>query len=164
MSTIKTALSAATILAATTFGAAADPVLEPTTQKFIDGLAGAKPIYTLSPSDARDVLAGAQKGDVKKLAAKEENLTIKAGPTGSIKLRVVRPEGAKGKLPVVMYFHGGGWVLGDAETHVACATPSTCSDRTLPRRIFETASMPSRNRLPMGGYAGRSRTTTSTVI
>ncbi len=117
MSTIKTALSAATILAATTFGAAADPVLEPTTQKFIDGLAGAKPIYTLSPSDARDVLAGAQKGDVKKLAAREENLTIKAGPTGSIKLRVVRPEGAKGKLPVVMYFHGGGWVLGDAETH-----------------------------------------------
>ncbi|EPE97955.1 alpha/beta hydrolase [Rhizobium grahamii] len=117
MSTVKTALSAAAILAATTLGAAADPVLEPTTQKFIDALASAKPIYTLSPADARAVLAGAQKGDVKKLAAKEENLTIKAGPTGSIKLRVVRPEGAKGKLPVVMYFHGGGWVLGDADTH-----------------------------------------------
>ncbi len=117
MSTIKTALSAATILAATTLGAAADPVLEPTTQKFIDALAGSKPIYTLSPADARNVLAGAQKGDVKKLAAQEENLTIKAGPTGEIKLRIVRPVHAKGTLPVVMYFHGGGWVLGDADTH-----------------------------------------------
>jgi len=117
MSTAKTALSAAVILAATTLGAAADPVLEATTQKFINALAGSKPIYALSPSDARNVLAGAQKGDAKKLAAKEENLTIKAGPTGSIKLRVVRPEGVKGKLPVVMYFHGGGWVLGDADTH-----------------------------------------------
>ncbi|WP_413709962.1 alpha/beta hydrolase [Rhizobium sp. Rhizsp82] len=117
MSTIKTALSAATILAATTLGAAADPVLEPTTQKLIDALAGSKPIYTLSPADARNVLAGAQKGDVKKLAAQEENLTIKAGPTGEIKLRIVRPVHAKGTLPVVMYFHGGGWVLGDADTH-----------------------------------------------
>jgi len=117
MSIIKTALSAATILAATTLGAAADPVLEPATQKFIDALAGSKPIYTLSPADARNVLAGAQKGDVKKLAAQEENLTIKAGPTGEIKLRIVRPAHAKGTLPVVMYFHGGGWVLGDADTH-----------------------------------------------
>jgi len=117
MSIIKTALSAATILAATTLGAAADPVLEPATQKFIDALAGSKPIYTLSPADARNVLAGAQKGDLKKLAAQEENLTIKAGPTGEIKLRIVRPAHAKGTLPVVMYFHGGGWVLGDADTH-----------------------------------------------
>ena len=69
MSTIKNVLSAAAILAATTVGAAAEPVLEPTTQKFIDALAGGKPIYTLSPADARDVLAGAQKIEVKKLPA-----------------------------------------------------------------------------------------------
>jgi acetyl esterase len=117
MSTIKTAVSAAALLAASAAGAFADPVLEPTTQKFIDSLAGAKPIYTLSPADARNVLAGAQKGDVKKLPAEEEDKVIKAGPTGSIKLRIVRPQGAKGALPVVMYFHGGGWVLGDADTH-----------------------------------------------
>ncbi|MBB3309299.1 acetyl esterase [Rhizobium sp. BK196] len=117
MSTIKTAVSAAAILAASTAGAFADPVLEPTTQKFIDSLAGSKPIYTFSPADARNILSGAQKGDVKKLAAQEEDKVIKAGPTGSVKLRIVRPEGAKGTLPVVMYFHGGGWVLGDADTH-----------------------------------------------
>lgn len=117
MSTIKTAVSAAAILAASAIGAFADPVLEPTTQKFIDSLAGSKPIYTFSPADARNILAGAQKGDVKKLAAQEEDKVIKAGPTGSVKLRVVRPEGARGTLPVIMYFHGGGWVLGDADTH-----------------------------------------------
>jgi acetyl esterase len=40
----------------------AAPVLEPTTQNFVDALtaAGGPPIYTLSPDDARDVLAGAQ--------------------------------------------------------------------------------------------------------
>ncbi|WP_416064340.1 alpha/beta hydrolase [Rhizobium sp. ZK1] len=114
---IKTAVSAAAILAASAIGAFADPVLEPTTQKFIDSLAGSKPIYTFSPDEARNILAGAQKGDVKKLAAREEDKVIKVGPTGSVKLRIVRPEGAKGTLPVVMYFHGGGWVLGDADTH-----------------------------------------------
>jgi acetyl esterase len=117
MSTIKTAVSAAAILAASAIGAFADPVLEPTTQKFIDSLAGSKPIYTFSPTDARNILAGAQKGDVKKLAAQEEDKVIKVGPTGSVKLRIVRPEGAKGTLPVILYFHGGGWVLGDADTH-----------------------------------------------
>jgi acetyl esterase len=117
MSTIKTAVSAAAILAASAIGAFADPVLEPTTQKFIDSLAGSKPIYTFSPADARNILAGAQKDDVKKLAAQEENKVIKVGPTGSVKLRIVRPEGAKGTLPVILYFHGGGWVLGDADTH-----------------------------------------------
>src|SRR5690606_15932319 len=35
----------------------------------------------------------------------------------SIPLTIVRPEGAKGELPVFMFFHGGGWVLGDYPTH-----------------------------------------------
>lgn len=35
----------------------------------------------------------------------------------SIKLQVVRPTNVKGDLPVFMFFHGGGWVLGDFPTH-----------------------------------------------
>ncbi|WP_252275741.1 alpha/beta hydrolase fold domain-containing protein, partial [Pseudomonas subflava] len=35
----------------------------------------------------------------------------------SIPLTIVRPEGVKGELPVFMFFHGGGWVLGDYPTH-----------------------------------------------
>jgi acetyl esterase len=32
-------------------------------------------------------------------------------------VRIVRPEGNTGALPVLIYFHGGGWALGDKETH-----------------------------------------------
>ena len=97
----------------------AAPVLEPTTQKFIDALAaaGGPPIYTLSPDAARDVLAGAQAQPVAKLPAAIEDTTFPVGPTGSVRIRIVRPQGASGALPVVMHFHGGGWILGDKETH-----------------------------------------------
>ncbi|HLK54434.1 MAG TPA: alpha/beta hydrolase [Candidatus Angelobacter sp.] len=44
-----------------------------------------------------------------------------AGPSAigsrNVKLRIFRPEGNINRLPVVMYFHGGGWVLGDADTY-----------------------------------------------
>jgi acetyl esterase/lipase len=97
----------------------APPVLEPTTQKFIDALAaaGGPPIYTLSPDAARDVLAGAQAQPVAKLPASIEDTTFPVGPTGSARIRLVRPQGQSGVLPVVMHFHGGGWILGDKETH-----------------------------------------------
>jgi acetyl esterase len=35
----------------------------------------------------------------------------------TIRLRVYRPRGAAGKLPVMFYFHGGGWVIGNVDTH-----------------------------------------------
>jgi acetyl esterase len=97
----------------------AAPVLEPATQKFLDSLAaaGGPPIYTLSPDAARDVLAGAQAQPVAKLPAAIEDTTFPVGPTGSVRIRIVRPQGASGALPVVMHFHGGGWILGDKETH-----------------------------------------------
>lgn len=34
-----------------------------------------------------------------------------------LELTIVRPAGVKGTLPVFMFFHGGGWVLGDYPTH-----------------------------------------------
>ena len=40
-----------------------------------------------------------------------------AGPKGKLDLRIFRPAGNRSVLPVVMYFHGGGWVLGDVETY-----------------------------------------------
>jgi acetyl esterase len=95
------------------------PVLEPTTQKFIDALeaAGGPPLYTLTPEAARDVLANAQSIPVTKLPASIEETTFPVGPTGSVRIRIVRPQGAGIDLPVVMHFHGGGWILGDKETH-----------------------------------------------
>lgn len=109
-----------TVSTAQADGSAADgSALEPTTQHFIDALTakGGPAIYTLSPADARNVLAGAQAGPAAKLPADIEAKTLPVGPTGKTQVHVVRPAGAKGVLPVVMYFHGGGWVLGDEATH-----------------------------------------------
>lgn len=95
------------------------PVLEPNTQRFIDALAtqGGKPLCDLSYEDARKVLEDAQAIDVRKLPADVEDRVFPVGPTGEVSVRIYRPAGAKGLLPVVMYFHGGGWVLGSKQTH-----------------------------------------------
>jgi len=92
--------------------------LEPATQSFVDSLVGSAPLYTLSPEAARDVLAGAQKSVSVTLApASAEDRVLNVGPKGRTNIRVYRPENAQGTLPVVIYAHGGGWVLGDRETH-----------------------------------------------
>ncbi|RCK32056.1 lipase [Thalassospira xiamenensis] len=122
MNTFKTTVASAAIALATTLTATtalADPVLENNTQNFINVLnaSGGAPIYTLSPADARNVLAGAQAGPIAKRAADVTDTVFPVGPTGETRVRIVRPEGNIDRLPVVVYFHGGGWVLGDKETH-----------------------------------------------
>jgi len=79
---------------------------------------GGPQLYTLSPADARLLLLNVQKSvNVTKLPADSEDRTIPGGPTGTISLRIIRPQGASGSLPGILYFHGGGWILGDKETH-----------------------------------------------
>jgi len=94
------------------------PALEPTAQAFVDGLSGGKPIQTLTPVEARGVLSSVQKAAEVKLAEVQiKDLALPLGPTGSTNIRVIRPAGATGVLPAIIYMHGGGWVLGDRETH-----------------------------------------------
>lgn len=93
------------------------PTLELHTQQFIDGLAGSPPIHSLSPAEARCVLERAQSIPVGKPGAKIEDTAIPVGPTGSVPVRIVRPAGAIDVLPAVIYIHGGGWILGDRNTH-----------------------------------------------
>lgn len=38
-------------------------------------------------------------------------------PYGDARVRVIKPQGAEGSLPAIVYMHGGGWVLGNAGTH-----------------------------------------------
>src|SRR5215469_22113 len=95
----------------------AEPALEPHTQQFVDGLAGAPPIYSLSPADARSVLTRAQSIPVGKPSAQIEDIAFPVGPTGSVPVRIVRAASTLEVLPVVLYFHGGGWILGDRDTH-----------------------------------------------
>src|SRR5262245_45389701 len=94
-------------------------VLDQKTQAFVDALAaqGGKPIYELSFQAARQVLEDAQSIDVPKLPADLEERVFPVGPTGEVSVRIYRPKGAGRDLPVVMYTHGGGWILGSKNTH-----------------------------------------------
>lgn len=91
--------------------------IEPKTREFLEKInsAGGPQIYELSPEDARNVLREVQKVDVIKPPVDIEDLKIPGGPNGEISIRIFRPKGNKEKLPVVMYFHGAGWVLGDKD-------------------------------------------------
>jgi acetyl esterase len=77
------------------------------------------PLYTLSPDDARAVLSGLQANTTKlQLPSEIENRIISVGSDGELLIHVVRPPGSNNEtLPVVMYFHGGGWILGGFDTH-----------------------------------------------
>ncbi|MHC8305154.1 alpha/beta hydrolase [Pseudomonas sp. PB3P13] len=108
-----------TLLALSIHSAFAGDGVEHNTQAFLDVLnAGTgKPIEQLSPKDARAVLVGAQAGvklTLPKADVSEKTIQVDGQ---SISLTIVRPAGVKGELPVFMFFHGGGWVLGDFPTH-----------------------------------------------
>jgi acetyl esterase len=93
--------------------------LEPAAQAFADALATnpGPPLYTLAPAEARAVLDNTQSGPITMPDAEVEQHTIPGGPTGTISIVLVRPADHNGKLPAVIYTHGGGWVLGNFGTH-----------------------------------------------
>lgn len=98
---------------------AKDPRLSREVRGFLRRLngAGAPPLETLSPEEARKVLSEAQASVPVDLSGIEvAERTIQAGGY-TVKLHIVRPAGAQDVLPVFMFIHGGGWVLGDFPTH-----------------------------------------------
>lgn len=92
--------------------------LEPAAASFAKAAAAGQPIYELDYADARAVLAGVQADKVEASAATiTKDLVWKMGPTGAVRIRIVRPVAEQGNLPAVLYYHGGGWVMGDRNTH-----------------------------------------------
>ncbi|UII33242.1 alpha/beta hydrolase [Fulvivirga ulvae] len=92
--------------------------VEKETREFLKAVHGnsGPQIYELSIEDARKVLINAQTGDYEKLPVDIQEKTItQNGKT--VNLKVIKPKNAKGKLPALMYFHGGGWILGNDFTH-----------------------------------------------
>ena len=98
---------------------AADPRLSRGVKAFLKVLnsSGGQPLETLPPLEAREVLVNAQASVRVDLSGIEESEKTIAADGYSIKLNIVRPQGVKGKLPVFIFVHGGGWVLGDYPTH-----------------------------------------------
>jgi acetyl esterase/lipase len=93
--------------------------VEHNTQAFLDALnaGGGKPMEQMTAKEARAVLVGAQAGvklTLPKADVSQKTINVDGQDIG---LTIVRPAGVKGTLPVFMFFHGGGWVLGDFPTH-----------------------------------------------
>lgn len=101
-------------------------MLDPQAKAYLDLLAslGAPPLHTLAAPQARTAYKKARAiaqpappevGAVAALSAE--------GPAGAIPLRYYRPLGtaAGDVLPVLVFLHGGGWTIGDLDTHdVVC--------------------------------------------
>lgn len=83
----------------------------------------------LTPDDLRQSYAGlAMPADVPGVITEDRTIP---GPGGDLALRIYRPEGA-GVTPVVVFFHGGGWVIGDLDTHDGgCRSLTAASGCTL---------------------------------
>lgn len=78
---------------------------------------GGPPIETLTPSEARKVLVDAQAAVLLDLPACDiEEKTITQDGL-EVSLTIVRPAGSTAKLPAFIFVHGGGWILGDFQTH-----------------------------------------------
>jgi acetyl esterase len=91
-------------------------VLEPPAQALADATARPPLIYELGVEGARKALDDIQGAPIDKLPVDEEWINV-AADAGDVAVRIVRPPALDGPLPVVLYMHGGGWVLGNAGTH-----------------------------------------------
>jgi acetyl esterase len=92
----------------------------PEVQTILDFLAaaGETPQEQLTPTELRTAYALMSATGTKAEMASAGDRTV-PGPAGDIPVRVYVPTGEPGPRPVLVYFHGGGWVIGDLDTHDA---------------------------------------------
>ncbi|MFD5632085.1 alpha/beta hydrolase [Streptomyces sp. NPDC127072] len=93
-----------------------DVILEPAAQDFADAAAKPPLLYELGVEGARKLLDDVQAQPIEKPEVDEKWITLPVG-VGDVRVRIVKPAGTTGVLPVVLYIHGGGWILGNAGTH-----------------------------------------------
>jgi len=97
---------------------ARDPHLTTEIKIFLKALnSGGPPLESLATEDARNVLVNAQSSVEVDLSGIEESQKTIVSDGYKIKLDIVRPEGVTEQIPVFMFIHGGGWILGDYPTH-----------------------------------------------
>ena len=100
----------------------AEQKLHPDAQQVCDLIvaSGRPPIETLTPPQAREAYLASRRVLQPDPEAVAEVLALEApGPAGPIPLRLYRGQGADKEQPqpALVYFHGGGWVIGDLESH-----------------------------------------------
>lgn len=94
------------------------PYLDNTAQIFIDNLYIEKPLYEMTCDDARKFLSTLQRKYHFDIDAEVENVNIFDTEIGDVSVKLVRPENCADEiLPLIIYCHGGGWILGDFEDY-----------------------------------------------
>jgi acetyl esterase len=96
-------------------------MLDPQAKALLDLMAarGVPPTHTLSPQDARRFYLErrAVTQPPPRPVAEVRELVATGGPHGDIALRLYRPAGVASPAPTLVYYHGGGWTMGDLDTH-----------------------------------------------
>jgi acetyl esterase len=123
--------------------------LDPEAKALLDflGIANLDPIESLTPQAARDrskVMLEARKQLGVEPVHQVQNVKI-AGPAGEIPVRIYTPDVAK-PAPALVYYHGGGWVIGDVESHDhvcrALANKVPCVVASVDYRLAPEAKFP----------------------
>ena len=94
--------------------------LDKTTKDFIKSLNSKdiKPLYELTPDEARKFLLNLQSKTHIEIEADIIDTFIQTDNTGEVDVRFIRPKNSENDiLPLILYIHGGGWILGDKDTH-----------------------------------------------
>ncbi|MFI7293703.1 alpha/beta hydrolase [Streptomyces sp. NPDC050121] len=92
-------------------------VLDPLVQRLVDASAAPPYLHQLGPVDGRQALLEMQGHTFDDLGVDAEFRVAPVGPSGLVGFWIFRPREPAGPLPVVVYLHGGRWMLGDAQTH-----------------------------------------------
>jgi acetyl esterase len=92
-------------------------ILEPEAQAIADATANPPYLYELGPEGARKVLDDIQAAPVEKAEVGEDKWITVPAEVGNVQVRLLKPVGTVGPLPVILYIHGGGWILGNSGTH-----------------------------------------------
>jgi len=93
------------------------PVLELAAQEFADATAEPPYLFDLGPQKGRQTVDEVQSGEIARPDVDITDTTVPGGPSGAVSVRILRPRGTTGPLPVIVYLHGAGWVFGNAHTH-----------------------------------------------
>lgn len=96
-----------------------DPGIERHIRSFLRKLnsSGGTPMEQLTPAEARKVLEDAQKSVSLVLPPATISTKSIRHDGQQVELTIVHPAGSRQAVPAFMFFHGGGWVLGDFPTH-----------------------------------------------
>jgi acetyl esterase/lipase len=90
--------------------------LELAAKELTEALSKAPPLTGVPLADARKAVEAAQSAPIPMPDIDESWVTVPSN-SGEVRVRLVRPQGVAGPLPVVVYLHGGGWILGSSVTH-----------------------------------------------